>query len=215
MNDCIDTVMPRAGWTRLVRPAVPERYGLALGTPQGGEPNSAATFFIIDQYCEDVTVHGQRSVPTTTIHVLPRITSIDGQPVPRRGFTRSTSAPTTPSSLRCSEAGLPADFLRTSSTTVTPLSDTSTQVVYNINSDEFGNAFTVVSSPPLEPHIFDPGSTWLYDTERGTCAITWMSDQGPIAPAFISGTHLGSTLSSAPDAADDHQRTVRVRIPTR
>ena len=69
-------------------------------------------------------------------------------------------------------------------------------MVYNINSDEFGNAFTVVSSPPLEPHIFDPGSTWLYDTERGTCAITWMSDQGPIAPAFISGTHLGSTLSS-------------------
>jgi hypothetical protein len=197
MNDCIDTVMSRAGWTTLVRPAVPERYGLLLLTPAGGVPNSAANFFIFNQYCEDVTVHGQRSVPTTTSYVFARVTSIDGQPVPAPRFYVLYIGTNNPQHFALfRSAGLPVDFLRTSSTTVTPLSETSTQVVYNIDSDEFGTSFTVVNSPPQQPYVFDTGGTWLYDAKRRTCAITWTSDQEPVAPAFISGTHFGSTLSS-------------------
>ena len=196
MNECIDTVMPRSGWTTLVRPAVPERYGLVPLTPAGQPPGSAALFFIYDQYCENVTVHGQRSVPTTTIYVIAQVTSIDGQPVPAPRFYAVYIGTNNPQLFALFRgAGLPVDFLRTNSTTVAQLSATSTQVVYNIDSDEFGNSFTVVSSPP-QGNVVDTGATWLYDTKRGTCAITWTSDSSANAPAFTSGTHFGSTLSS-------------------
>jgi hypothetical protein len=198
MNDCVDAIVRRAGLTTLVRPAVPERYGLSPLNPAGRPPGSAVSFFIIDIYCEDVTVHGRRSVPTTTSYVVSQITSIDGQPVPVGTHYCTLYIATNNPQLFAlfRSAGLPVEFLRTISTTVTPLSDTSTQVAYNIDSDEFGHTYTVASLPPQEPYRFDPGGTWLYDGKHGTCSITWINHLSPIAPAIISGSQFGSTLSA-------------------
>jgi hypothetical protein len=137
-------------------------------------------------------------VPTTTSYVVASITSIDGQPVPTGQFLYTLYIGTNNPQLFAlfRSAALPVEFLRTISTTVTPLSDASTQVVYNIDSGEFAHTYTVVSSPPQEPFQVNPGATWFYDAKHGTCSITWIPHTGPRANAIIGGPQFGSTLTA-------------------
>jgi hypothetical protein len=194
---CTDMVVARATWTTRLRPLVPERYGLWLLNPPGGVPGSNARIFIIDFYCDDVTVHGQHSIASTTTYVLSPITSIDGQPIAGgRHYLLyvGTNRPELFALYR--SAGLPVDFLPTSSTTITWGSGTTTDVVYNIEGGEFAHTFSVVGLPPTPPHQFDPGATYLHDGRQGLLSLAVVNDQGPQAPGIVTGSvPSGTTLA--------------------
>jgi hypothetical protein len=190
MTDCVEIVLPRAARSEVLRPLVPERYGLFTipGT-------SFSRIFVADTFCEDVTVHGRHSAVSTTTYVLASLSSIDGQPATALYVLYiGTSNPQLFALYR--SAGLPVDFLRTSSTTITQPSPVTTQVVFQIQGGEFDHTFSVLGPPPIQPYVFDRGGTYVYEGRQGPVTLAWVNEQEPVAPAIVTGfIEAGTSLA--------------------
>jgi hypothetical protein len=187
-------VVTRGVWMDVLRPLVPERYGLMTVPPPPGRPAGPySRIFIIDQYCNDVVVHGRHSVPSTTTHVVTPIPTIDGQPATDTLYTLYIGTDNPELFAWYRSAGLPTDFLPGNSTTITHPASTTTQAVFTIEGGQFDHTFSVLGYPPVEPYLVDPGATWLYDTRRARVSLVWDNDLSPNALAVVTGSIKADT----------------------
>ena len=187
-DNCTMAVVGRGVWMDVLRPLVPDSYGLTTTTAAPGRPPGPySSILILDQYCEDVVVHGRRSMPSTTTYIFTRVTTVDGQPATTTFYTLYIGTDNPQLFALYRSAGLPVDFLPASSTMITQVAG-ATQAVFAIQGGEFDHEFTVLENPPVPPYVFDTGATWLYDARRGRLSLVWDNDLSPIAPAIISGS---------------------------
>ena len=196
-NDCTLVVVSRGVWMDVLRPMVPDGYGLRTVTAAPGRPPGPySSILIIDQYCEDVVVHGRHSVPSTTTYVVTPVTTIDGQPVTSTLYTLYIGTDNPELFALYRSAGLPADFLPANSTTITHPDSTTTQALFTIEGGQFDHTFSVLGYPPVEPYEIDPGATWLYAASRARVALVWDNDLSPSALAVVTGSiEPGTTLA--------------------
>jgi hypothetical protein len=168
-DDCTVLVVSRGVWMDVLRPVVPDRYGLRTVTAAPGRPPGPySSILIIDQYCEDVVVHGRHSVPSTTTYVVTPVTTIDGQSVTSTLYTLYIGTDNPELFALYRSAGLPADFLPSNSTTITHPYSTTTQAVFTIEGGQFDHTFSVLGYPPVEPYVFDPGANRRYASAFST-----------------------------------------------
>ena len=188
-DQCTVVVVTRGVWMDVLRHLVPERYGLVtVAPPPGRPPGPYSRIFIIDQYCNDVVVHGRHSAPSTTTHVVAPIPTIDGQPATDTLYTLYIGTDNPELFAWYRSAALPTDFLPGNSTTITHPDSTTTQADFTIAGGQFDHTFSVLGYPPVEPYLFDPGATWLYDTSRARQSLVWENHLSPNALAVVTGS---------------------------
>ena len=212
-DNCTMAVVGRGVWMDVLRPLVPDSYGLTTTTAAPGRPPGPySSIFILDQYCQDVVVHGRRSAPSTTTYVITRVTTVDGQPATTTFYTLYIGTDNPQLFALYRSAGLPVDFLPANSTTITQVGG-ATQAVFAIQGGEFDHEFTVLENPPVAPYTFDTGATWLYDAPRGRLSLVWDNDLSPNAPAIISGSVEADTTLA--ELVPEFLHTINnVRFPT-